>query len=128
MTIQTFAVTYRVRIKCDECGDQIIPGKRGHLYFDGSELCLMVIDGQPANRSRWAALVGKVWMGDISTNAEGRRAQDVWIRNIPLENAAAAIKMVRIRRKRILSAREKEQREMARLKSPLFAASVHDTR
>jgi hypothetical protein len=48
--------------RLDECGDKIIPGRRGHLYFDGGELCLMVCDGKPANRSRWEAL------GESSSN------------------------------------------------------------
>lgn len=40
----------------------------GQLYFDGVELCLMVLDGEPAMRARRAALGGNLWMGDISKN------------------------------------------------------------
>lgn len=61
----------------------------------------MVVDGAPANRSRWQALGGKLWMGDISS-----RVQDVKVTGIPLENAAAAIRMVRARPKRAVSAEE----------------------
>jgi hypothetical protein len=53
----------------------------------------MVLDGKPAIRSKWKALGGKLWMGDISKNAEGKRVQDVKITGIPLENARAAIRM-----------------------------------
>jgi hypothetical protein len=56
----------------DECGDKIIPGKRGHLHLADGELCLMVIDGAPASRSRWEALGGKLWIGDISRDATRR--------------------------------------------------------
>jgi hypothetical protein len=99
--IETFAEQHRLRLTRDECNDQIIQGRRGHLYFDGAELCLMVLDGKPANRSKWEALGGKLWMGDISENA-----QDVKITGIQLENARQAIRMCRIRQKRILSPEE----------------------
>jgi hypothetical protein len=104
MTIEKFADQYRLRIVRYECGDRIIPGKRGHLYVAGNELCLMVIDGTPAIRSHWDALGGRLWMGDISLNATGRRVQDVKVEGIPIENARTAIKMVRARQKRVLSA------------------------
>lgn len=71
------------------------------LYFDGVELCLMVLDGEPAMRSRWAALGGNLWMGDISKNTRGKRVQDVKITGI--ENARIAIRMCRIKQKRIMS-------------------------
>jgi hypothetical protein len=104
--IETFAEQHRLKITRDECGDQIIPGRRGHLYFDDAELCLMVLDGKPAISSKWKALGGKLWMGDISKNTQGVRVQDVKIIGIPLENAKAAIRMCRIRSKRILSPEE----------------------
>jgi hypothetical protein len=103
MTIEKFAEQYRLRIARDECGDKIIPGKRGHLYFADAELCLMVIDGAPAKRTRWEELGGKLWIGDLSPNAKGRRVQDVKVAGIPIENARAAIKMVRVHPKRVLS-------------------------
>jgi hypothetical protein len=99
--IETFAEPYRLKVTRDECNDQIIQGRRGHLYFDGAELCLMVLDGKPAIPSKWKALGGKLWMGD---KAQG--AQDVKVTGIPLENARAAIRMCRIRPKRILSPEE----------------------
>ena len=98
MTLKQFVDKYRLTIRRDECGDPIIAGRRGHLYFDGPNLCLMVIDGPRALRSRWEALGGKLWTGDIS---EGR--QDVKITAIPLANAKDAIKLAGIRRRRVLS-------------------------
>jgi hypothetical protein len=83
------------------------PGRRGHLYFDGAELCLTVLDGKPAIPSKWKALGGRLWMGDISKNAQGVRVQDVKITGIPLENARLAIRMCRIKPKRIMSEAQK---------------------
>lgn len=60
--VDQFAEHFRLRIRRDECGDKIIPGRRGHLYFaDSDGLCLMVTDGALANRKRWEALGGKLW-------------------------------------------------------------------
>ncbi len=65
--IETFAEQHRLKVTRDECKDQIIEGRRGHLYFDGPDLCLMVLDGQPAIRSNWAELGGNLWRCDIRT-------------------------------------------------------------
>jgi hypothetical protein len=65
------------------------------LYFDSGWLCLMVTDGKPVIRSRWAVLGGKLWMGDISPDKNGRRVQDVKVTGIPLKNARLAIRLVR---------------------------------
>ena len=101
--IETFAEQHRLRVTRDECNDQVIHGRRGQVYFDGPELCLMVLDGKPALPSRWRALGGKLWMGDISKYAQGRRVQDVKIAGIPLENARLAIRMCRIKPTRIMT-------------------------
>jgi hypothetical protein len=63
----------------------------------------MVIDGTPAVRGHWESLGGKLWLGGVSLDGKGRRVQEVKIENIPLQNALAAIKMVRARQKRVLS-------------------------
>ena len=105
-TLQSFASRHRLRIRLDECGDPIIPGRRGQsqLYFaDTDGLCLMVLDGPVALKRRWKALGGKLWLGDISPDGRGKRVQDVKITNIPLENAKLAIRMAKVRVRRVLS-------------------------
>ena len=93
-----FAETHRLHVRCDECGDQIIPGKRGHIYFDAEVLCLMVTDGKPAQGSQWEKCGGKLWMGDISPDKTGQRVQDVKI--FGLTNPKAAIRMCGIKTKK----------------------------
>jgi hypothetical protein len=100
-TIEQFAETHRLRVRRDECDDRIIQGRRGHLYFDGQELCLMAIDRRPALRSRWETLGGKLWMGDISPNANGTRVQDVKVTGIT--NPKAAITMAGVKTIRVMS-------------------------
>jgi len=108
MMIEKFAEPFRLHVKRDECGDNIVLGKRGHLYFAGGELCLMVIDGPVVNRRRWQALGRKLWLGDSSSNVKGRNVPDVKIEGIPIRNFGAAIKLVRARQKRVLSAEQRE--------------------
>jgi hypothetical protein len=103
MNIKQFAGRFRLRITRDQCGDDIIFGKRGHLYFADERLCLMVLDGTPSAQSSWAAVGGKLWLGDISPDPTGKRLQDVKIVDIPFENACLAIKLVKARRVRCLS-------------------------
>lgn len=112
------AEQFNLHIRRDACGDRIIQGRRGHLYFAGGELCLMVIDGRVAHRSRWQALGGKLWMGDISDGF-----QDVKITGIPMENAQQAIRMCRIKAKRRLSPEERERRANGARKLRLKSAA-----
>jgi hypothetical protein len=92
--LQAFARRYRLKIRHDECHDAILPGKRGHLYFAGGELCLMACDGSVAKPTRWKALnAGRLWLGDISPNAKGRRVQDVKVEGIPESSYKLAIRL-----------------------------------
>ena len=112
---ERFAEQYRVRVTRDECNDPIMAGRRGHLYFDSDRFCLTVLDGMPANRSRWKALGGTLWMGDISRDPKtGKNVQDVKIEGIPLENARLAIRMAQIKPKRIMSEAQKVALDRAR--------------
>jgi hypothetical protein len=76
----------------------------------------MVLDGKPAIPSKWKALGGKLWMGD-----KRQGVQDVKITGIPLENARAAIRMCRIKPKRIMTDAQKAALDKARSLSPLRA-------
>jgi hypothetical protein len=113
LTLDSFARQFRLRIRRDECGDPILPGKpkcgKSQLYVaDSDGLCLMILDGPIANRSRWQAIGGKLWLGDISPDKHGRRVQDVKITHIPLENAPLAIRMARVPIRRKLSEAQRE--------------------
>jgi hypothetical protein len=123
--LQAFAQKRRLRIKRDDCGEPVIPGKRGdsHLWFDDKKLCLIVVDGRPAKKSRWMALGGKLWMGDISPLPNGKRVQDVKITGIPPARAKEAIAMIRARPKRMVS--EAERARLQQLAARLPQARRH---
>jgi hypothetical protein len=72
--IDTFDEQYRLKVTRDECNDRVIQGRRGQRYFDGPELCLMVLDGKPANRSKWKALRLPACGGRGSPPAPRRRS------------------------------------------------------
>jgi len=94
--LKRFANEYRLNLRADECGDRVIPGRRGHLWFDGPELCLTILDGPPISAKRLKDLVGStgsVWQGSISRNDHGRRVQDAEVRGIPPERYREAIRI-----------------------------------
>ncbi len=72
MMIQQFAEKHKLKMARDECGDAIIRGKRGHLYFDRGALCAMWTDAPPMNRTRLESLGVACWQGDISRDAKCR--------------------------------------------------------
>ena len=77
--LERFAEKYRLKIRRDQAGDPIIPGRRGHLWWDAEGLCLMILDGRPILPRRLKDLVGdtgKVWLGTITLDDHGRRVQD----------------------------------------------------
>jgi hypothetical protein len=115
MTIQRFAEEQRLKVSRDECGDQIIRGKRGHLYVDGGAICAMWTDAPPIHHCRLAQLGGTLWQGDISKGAKGRRVQDAWVRGISGDKIPDAIRLVGAKRKRRISDAQRASLEKARL-------------
>jgi len=94
--LERFAQRYRLKIRRDEAGEPIIPGRRGHLWWDAEGLCLMIVDGRPVSTRRLKDLVGdtgKVWLGTITLDDHGRRVQDVEVRGIRPERYTQAIKI-----------------------------------
>jgi hypothetical protein len=101
--MKKFAARYRLQIKRDECGEPVIPGKRGasHLYFEEGKLCMIMIDSRVHEKPTWDKLGGKQWRGDISlvtmTLRRGerkgetvtRRVQDAKVIGIPFANRQA---------------------------------------
>lgn len=119
--LKAFAAKHRLHVRLDECADLYIPGRRGQsqLYFADGELCLMVIDGPYVLRSRWKTLEARrLWLGDVFQDGR-RRVQDVKAEGIPLENAKLAIKLAKVRPKRVMSEAQREVLVKARASSPL---------
>lgn len=102
-SIQAFAEKHRLKITRDECGDPIIEGSRGHLYFDDEMLCLMALDARVSgmNSQQLQSLEAKkLWEGSRWRDARQRAHRDVKVIDIPLKNARLAIKLCRCRVRR----------------------------
>lgn len=108
MTIETLAETYRLHITRDDCGDRIIAGSRGHLYVNNGIVCGMALDTPHKLESTWERLGGKLWVGDTSANAKGRKVEDVKIAG--LTDVKLAIKLFRIHPKPEISEEERQRR------------------
>ena len=119
MTLQQFAKEHNLRISRDECGDAVIRGKHGHIYVDGGTVCAMWVDVRPMMPSTLAKLGGTIWQGDISADAKGR-VQDAWVRGIRPEAYELAIRLVRAKRRRVMSPAQRAVLEKARRASPLI--------
>lgn len=106
MLIKQFANRYRLKVAKDECGDLIIKGKRGHLYFDGESLCLMILDTTPVKLKKLKDLVGNdgtIWQGDIYKKGNCRM-QDVEVRGISTVKCKDAIHLAKCKaRKKVVS-------------------------
>jgi hypothetical protein len=99
---KTFAKQQRLRLTRDECGDPIFQGRKGHLYFAAGELCAIWTDAKPIKPARLQALNPRwSWQGDVSGWGTGARVQDAWVKGIPLEFSAAAIRLAGCKLKRI---------------------------
>jgi hypothetical protein len=115
---RAFAERFRMKVTQDECRALIIEGRRGHLYFDAGELCLVALDVWIAGMGDAAlnALGGKLWTGGVYKDPRQRRRRDVKIQGIPEANWPAAIRILQIPRLPRLSAEERAARS-SRLKS-----------
>ena|SRR5215469_4955739 len=122
MTINAFAEKRRLKMRCDECGESIIPGRQGQIYkYDGAELGVMFM----APRGRWrpkmwnkfrkAALAIGMTLRQ-NGDSEGCLSFD------PANDAQAklAVKIAGVRPKRRVS-----PEEIARLVTVGFKASRH---
>ena len=122
MTIESFAQAFKLKITRDDCGDPIIEGTRGHLYFDGSSLCLMALNArlQGFNNQQAQALGGKCWIGDIWRDDRQRGYRDVKVTDIPESSWKGAIKLLRVRKRR-----EATPEQLERLAQFKFRPSTH---
>ena len=87
----------------------LIRGRRGELYFDAGKLCLVALNTPVSGMSTEAirGLGGKWWVGEIWRDAGRRGFRDVKVQDIPEENWKRAIKLCRVRTRRILSEDER---------------------
>jgi hypothetical protein len=87
----------------------LLRGRRGELYFDAGKLCMLALNTPVSGMSTEAirGLGGQCWVGEIWRDARRRGFRDVKVQDIPEENWKQAIKLCRVRARRILSEDER---------------------
>jgi hypothetical protein len=120
MTTEELAAKHRLTTTTDECGDSIIPGKRGHLYCDNEKVCAMWVDRKPILKTRLVELGGSFWQGAISLEGRGHRVQDACVKGISLDRIPLALRLLGAKRRRTLSEAQRSALAKARAASPLI--------
>lgn len=100
--IEKFAKENKLKITKDECGDQIIRAKQGHLYFDDSLLCYMALDYR-GRIEPLQNLGGSFWAGDIFTTPRNSKVRDIKVVGIDPKNWSKALTLFKVRRRKVLS-------------------------
>lgn len=95
MTLNSIAERYRLHIRRDDCNDQIIPGRNGHLYMDDEKICACFTDDGrkkpfPSVRFRNAKLKQ---IPNISLLQDG---EFEFTGSIPESSISAALKVLKI--------------------------------
>ena len=102
---KAFAKDYRLRLAYDDCGDLILDGRKGHLYFADGELCAMWTDASPIEPTKLKRLGRWSWHG----LGLGARVQDAWVKGIPPESYTLAIRLAGCKRQRTLSPEHRQK-------------------
>lgn len=57
--LELFAKAHHARTRRDDCGEVIIAGRHGHIYCDGTQFGLVLIDNSPGKPSKARALLSR---------------------------------------------------------------------
>jgi hypothetical protein len=123
VTLKRFADEHKLSISQDDCGDDVIRGKHGHLYVDAGVVCAIWTNATPMKPSSLATLGGLFWQGNISPDAKGRRVQDAWVKGIRPEAFEQAIRLVGAKRRRVLSPAQRAVLESESMASRRFRST-----
>jgi len=96
---ETFAAKYKTKLLLDECGDPIIPGTNGHLYFDDGRLCWMKlgpVEHLVKAKNLLASEVRMFWVGDGGDLDVREIPPDLWEKTMDL----AGVKYRRTRKRK----------------------------
>jgi hypothetical protein len=107
ITIQEFSGRYRLRSKKDGCGEEIIPGKLGHLFDHGHGQFGIVLEDSPSGDSRARALLSRKRagvQGGFSLKQQGECESVLLFDPQNQKQAKLAAKLVMARKKRTVRA------------------------
>lgn len=107
MTIQEFRTRYHLKLTKDKCGEEIIPGKLGHLFDHGDGQFGMVLEDAPSGDSRARALLSRkraALRGGFSLKQQGECESILLFDARNPKQAELAAKLVMAKKKRNVQA------------------------
>ncbi len=108
MSIETFSEKYRVKARKDVDGTVIVPGKLGHIYEHGAGK-LGVLFMPYAQRARlWSVTKVKGTAAGMTVRQNGDAEGTLLFDPANSEQARLALKLVRVKAKRVLSAAQRQ--------------------
>jgi hypothetical protein len=118
MNIEDFAGTYRLRIHIDQCREQIIPGKLGHIFDHGSGKFGIVLE-EIVGSSRGRLLLARrrtALQADFQMTQQGEFESVLLFDPNDCNQVRLAIRLVKARKKRTVHSNPASLRNL--LKTP----------
>jgi hypothetical protein len=122
MTIQEFCKLYRLKLTKDKCGEEIIPGKLGHLFDHGDGHFGIVLEDAPSGDSRARALLSRkraALRGGFSLKQQGECESVLLFDARNPKQAELAAKLVMARKKRNVRANPASLLNLVRPSTPM---------
>lgn len=119
MNIESFSEKYCVKIRKDADGTLVVPGKLGHIYEHSAEK-LGVLFMPSAPRARlWSLVKAQGTSAGMAVRQNGESEGTLLFDPANAEQARLALKLVRGRAKRVMSAAQSQALAEGRARSPL---------
>lgn len=99
--VREFATQYRVRTRRDECGELIVPGRRGHVFEHGeNNFGVMLV---LTTKKRWNFLKRKLVAAEFRLKQNADTEGSLLFDPADTEKASLALQVVRARFRRSIS-------------------------
>jgi len=108
MILQKFAEKYCLKVKCDDCGEKIMPGRTGQIYEFGEVLAVLFMPdprgkGKPTTR-KWSKQKRALIAAGCEIVQDGDGEGAAIFNPLDEKQSALAIRIAGCRRKRVASA------------------------
>ena len=114
-TLQNFAERYRLKVKRDECGDLFIPGRLGQIYEYGSgRLAVLFLSD---SKRQWNAVRKKLAAAGFQILQDAETEGSAIFDRAHDRQCNLAIQVIRAKKRRVVSAAQREQLRAAREKT-----------
>lgn len=106
MTLEKFAQDHRVRLRRDQCGEQIVSGRAGHVYdtADGLRFGVLLMFNSPR---KWNSAKKKLEAGGFTIRQDADCEGTALFCPSNMDQAKTAIEIVRARRIRQLTPQQR---------------------